>query len=136
MPPAWKFLSFTQNLGLRGGTAFSHAWSLCIEAQFYLLLPFCLLARRNARRAAWLLPLLIIGAGVVLRAALAKYVSSFEGPSFGLWQQLIYYPTYARLDSLVVGVSLAAVEINRPALWNGLANQAWWIWLPALTAIV
>src|SRR5947209_774816 len=44
MPPAWKFLSFTQNLGLRGGTAFSHAWSLCIEAQFYLLLPFCLLS--------------------------------------------------------------------------------------------
>jgi peptidoglycan/LPS O-acetylase OafA/YrhL len=37
--PLWRFLTFTQNLGLRPGTAFSHAWSLCIEEQFYLLLP-------------------------------------------------------------------------------------------------
>src|SRR5947209_734123 len=60
----------------------------------------------------------------------------FEPPSFGLWQQLVYYPTYARLDSLVIGVGLAALQIDRPALWNGLASQAWWIWLPALAAIV
>jgi peptidoglycan/LPS O-acetylase OafA/YrhL len=37
--PLWRYLSFTQNLGLAPGTAFSHAWSLCIEEQFYLLLP-------------------------------------------------------------------------------------------------
>ena len=33
-PPAWRFLTFTQNLGLQPGTAFSHAWSLCVEEQF------------------------------------------------------------------------------------------------------
>src|SRR4051794_30531603 len=38
-PPLWTFLSFTQNILLQPGTAFSHAWSLCIEEQFYLLLP-------------------------------------------------------------------------------------------------
>jgi peptidoglycan/LPS O-acetylase OafA/YrhL len=34
-PPAlWRFLTFTQNFSLEPGTAFSHAWSLCIEEQF------------------------------------------------------------------------------------------------------
>jgi len=39
MLPLWRYLSFTQNIHLEPGTAFSHAWSLCIEEQFYLLLP-------------------------------------------------------------------------------------------------
>ena len=39
--PFWKFLFSVQNLGLQSGTAFSHAWSLAVEDQFYLLLPWC-----------------------------------------------------------------------------------------------
>ncbi|MFL5348331.1 MAG: acyltransferase family protein [Hyalangium sp.] len=35
LAPLWSMLTFTQNLNLEGG-AFSHAWSLCIEEQFYL----------------------------------------------------------------------------------------------------
>ena len=51
-PPWWRFLTFTQNIGLQPGTAFSHAWSLCIEEQFYLLLPLAVLAlvRAGGRR--------------------------------------------------------------------------------------
>src|SRR5215216_6147807 len=41
--PLWKFLLSVQNIGLHGGTAFSHAWSLAVEDQFYLALPFLLL---------------------------------------------------------------------------------------------
>ena len=37
--PVWQFLTFTQNFNLQPGTAFSHAWSLCIEEQFYMVLP-------------------------------------------------------------------------------------------------
>ena len=37
--PLWLYLTFTQNIHLEPGTAFSHAWSLCIEEQFYMLLP-------------------------------------------------------------------------------------------------
>ena len=30
MYPTWKFLLSVQNIGLHGGTAFSHAWSLAV----------------------------------------------------------------------------------------------------------
>jgi peptidoglycan/LPS O-acetylase OafA/YrhL len=38
LPPILKFSTFTQNFGL-SESAFSHAWSLCIEEQFYLFCP-------------------------------------------------------------------------------------------------
>ena len=50
-PPWWRFLTFTQNIGLQPGTAFSHAWSLCVEEQFYLVLPLVLARRRPGSRA-------------------------------------------------------------------------------------
>ncbi|MGZ5202605.1 MAG: acyltransferase family protein, partial [Telluria sp.] len=36
MAPVWRYLSFTQNIGLQYGQTFTHSWSLCIEEQFYL----------------------------------------------------------------------------------------------------
>ncbi|MES2630244.1 MAG: acyltransferase [Bacteroidota bacterium] len=51
LPPLWKFLTFTQNIGLDNFTegTFSHAWSLCVEEHFYLVLPFTLLAILHAK---------------------------------------------------------------------------------------
>ena len=51
MFPLWKFLVSVQNIGLHGGTAFSHAWSLAVEDQFYLILPFVLIFISRWRRA-------------------------------------------------------------------------------------
>lgn len=41
MAPAWRFVTFTMNWGLdvRVARSFSHAWSLCVEEHFYLILP-------------------------------------------------------------------------------------------------
>src|SRR5213595_4302033 len=50
--PLWKFLFSLQNIALHGGTAFSHAWSLAVEDQFYLALPFTLLVVSWRPRAA------------------------------------------------------------------------------------
>ena len=136
MPPAWKFLTFTQNLGLRGGTTFSHAWSLCIESQFYLLLPFLLLALARWRRGHWVVPCAVVLCGIVLRGLIAHANLNSPAPSFAVWQKFIYYPTYARLDPLTMGVCLAAIEHFRPHWWNALMKMAKWIWIPGLAAIV
>jgi peptidoglycan/LPS O-acetylase OafA/YrhL len=134
--PLWKFLLSVQNIALHGGTAFSHAWSLAVEDQFYLALPFLLLFLYSRPRAAIVVPCLIIFGGIALRAFLASRNPSVDGGvSFRGFQAWIYYPTWTRLDPLVFGVALAAIEKFRPIWWQRLINCAPWLWLPALGLI-
>src|SRR5881227_2353387 len=135
--PLWKFLLSVQNIALHGGTAFSHAWSLAVEDQFYLALPFLLLFLFRRPRAAILIPCLIVIGGITLRAFLAAQNPSVDGGgvSFRGFQAWIYYPTWTRLDPLVFGVALAAIEKFRPTWWQRLINCAPWLWLPALGLI-
>lgn len=134
--PLWKFLLSVQNIGLRGGTAFSHAWSLAIEDQFYLLLPCVLLLVSRWKRAGLIVPCLVVLGGIALRAFLAWQNPGNGGVSFRGFQFWIYYPTWTRLDPLVFGVVLAAIEKYRPNWWKQLMATATWLWLPGLTAIV
>lgn len=133
--PLWKFVFSVQNIGLHGGTAFSHAWSLAVEDQFYLLLPFVLLFANRWRRAALLIPGLIVLAGLALRAFLAFQNLTETGVTFRGYQTWIYYATWTRLDPLVFGVALATIEQFRPRWWSTITNFATWLWLPALAAI-
>lgn len=135
-PPAWKFLAFVQNLGLHGGTAFSHAWSLCIEGQFYLLLPFLLLCLARWKSIGIALPIAVLAGGIILRAIIAYRISMNGVVPFRGFQPLIYYATWTRLDPLTLGVSLAAIERLRPQWWSRLLQTASWIWLPGLAVIV
>ena len=118
--PLWKFLLSVQNIALHGGTAFSHAWSLAVEDQFYLALPFLLLFLYRRPRAAIIVPCLIVIGGIGLRAFLAAQNPSVNdgGVSFRGFQAWIYYPTWTRLDPLVFGVALAAIEKFRPNWWQ------------------
>ena len=58
------------------------------------------------------------------------------GVSFRGFQTWIYYATWTRLDPLVFGVALAAIEKFRPLWWQRLMNLAPWLWLPGLALIV
>jgi peptidoglycan/LPS O-acetylase OafA/YrhL len=136
MSPPWKFLISVQNIGLHGGTAFSHAWSLAVEDQFYLLLPLVLLFLSRSRRAAVVIPCFIVIGGIALRAVLARQNLAETGVSFRAFQTWIYYPTWTRLDPLVCGVALAAIEKFRPQWWTRLIQVAPWLWLPGFTLIV
>jgi len=133
--PLWKFLISIQNINLRGGTAFSHAWSLAIEDQFYLALPLLLIFINGWNRAAFIIPLAVFIGGLALRGTFAYLNPGEAGVSFSGFQKFIYYPTWTRLDPLVFGVVLAALEKFRPSLWNRLMNFATWLWLPGLAAI-
>jgi len=134
--PLWKFLLSVQNIALHGGTAFSHAWSLAVEDQFYLCLPFILLLVNRWPRGALIIPCVIVFGALALRTFLAwKNWSIDGGVSFRAVQAWIYYPSWTRLDPLVLGVVLAAIERFRPHWWERLTNFAIWLWLPALALI-
>lgn len=137
MYPWWKFLFSVQNIGLHGGTAFSHAWSLAVEDQFYLTLPFILIFVNRWPRATWIVPCTIFFGGILLRTFLAySHPAEVSGVAFRDFQAWIYYPTWTRLDPLVFGVALAAIEKFRPEWWKRLTNSAIWLWLPGLALIV
>src|SRR5437016_6453205 len=134
--PLWKFLLSVQNIGLHGGTAFSHAWSLAVEDQFYLCLPFILLFVNRWPPPAFIIPCVIVFGGILLRTFLAWQNPAADfGVSFRAFQAWIYYPTWTRLDPLVFGVALAAIEKFRPQWWKGLMNCAPWLWLPGVALI-
>ena len=129
LPPLWKFLTFTQNLGLNINSTrtFSHAWSLCIEEQFYLLLPLTLIGLvyvEAEKRGA----LLISGLFVFGLAARIYCWYHFVVPVVGSdefvvkWYQWIYYPTWGRLDGLLTGISIAALFQFRLVFMTGIAR--------------
>ncbi len=111
LPPVWKFISFTQNYGLDVfdyGT-FSHAWSLCIEEQFYLFLPLVLLLLLRAKAIShirFIIPLLIIISIILRYFSWAEYVFPYVKTNdfWRTWYMKIYYTTHTRLDGLAVGV--------------------------------
>ncbi|WP_083196919.1 acyltransferase [Rhizobium sp. AC27/96] len=128
MQPAWRFLTATLNFGLdpRSGTAFTEAWSLSVEAHFYLALPvLVLLLRRHATIVSvTLLAATIVIVGMGLRLAIWQGevglpAAAYQyNEAFAAYLRDIYYPTYNRLDGLAFGVVLAAVRLFRPLLWE------------------
>nr|WP_315248998.1 acyltransferase [uncultured Duganella sp.] len=136
LQPLWKYLTFTLNLApdWRQGAAYSHAWSLCVEEHFYLLFPLAawLLARRMTTARAIALAAGLIGGGMLLRGWLwhtqvAPHLANDAGAAMLNFIGLIYNPTYARLDGLLMGVCLAACRAFRPAWWHALLRQGRWL---------
>ncbi|HEV2503554.1 MAG TPA: acyltransferase [Mesorhizobium sp.] len=133
MQPLWKFATFTVNLGFdpRQGNAFSQAWTLAVEEQFYLALPLLVLLFHRRIGTRWVLALagLLTVAGIVLRYTLwdtqvgALVAGGQFRPAFATYLRDIYYPTYTRLDGLLFGVVLAAARFFRPDFCGR--------WLPA-----
>lgn len=132
MAPAWKFLTFTENIlpGAQMTRSFSHAWSLCVEQHFYLVFPLLalsLLRRPSVRRTMALLAGVAL-LGILLRGFVWLHLLLPLGrahQSFGMdYMAYLYYPTYCRLDGLLTGVTLATLQCFRPALWQCIVQHA------------
>ena len=133
LPPLWKFLTFTQNFGLdvQSQNSFSHAWSLCIEEQFYLLLPitiFTIFYFKLQKGAIYLIATLIILGFVFRIYNWNEYVQPFiesgnsKQMAFGFIEK-IYYPSYNRMDGLTIGVGIAAIFCFKPKLKDFLTKH-------------
>lgn len=130
MEPWWKFVTFTMNLSIdyAKNTAFSHAWSLCVEEHFYWVFP--LLAVWLMRRpAAWkfaALAAVLVLLGIVARSAAWLHNAALD-PQMDMrnwFVEDIYYPTWARLDGLLCGVALAVWKSFRPDGWVRVQRHA------------
>lgn len=129
LPPLWKFLTFTQNLGLnlKGFGTFSHAWSLCVEEHFYLFLPLILLVLLRTKTLnksyVLLIALFLFGFGVRIFSYNKLYLP-FENDesSWVYWYKYIYYPTYNRLDGLLTGVAIAGMYVFWPVFWSNVSR--------------
>lgn len=129
LPPLWKFLSFTQNFGLniKDYGTFSHGWSLCVEEHFYLFLPLILIGLHKFKlfaKSYWLLIGLFI-AGFALRIYSFNnlYLPKLtEENNWLYWYKYIYYPTYNRLDGLLVGTGIAGIYVFLPNFWSTISK--------------
>lgn len=124
--PLWKYLSFTQNINLQPGTAFSHAWSLCIEEQFYMLLPALALGIAAMRRSlnwAWGAIGLAFVAGMMIRYLVWDTLVADSRQPGTSYFKYIYYSTFCRFDELVAGVALALLKNYHPRQWRSLTGH-------------
>jgi peptidoglycan/LPS O-acetylase OafA/YrhL len=127
--PLWQFLLFTQNMfsDYSQARAFSHVWSLCIEEHFYLILPPVVwsVARQPGAGKTASIILATLAGGMLLRGWIwqhdvAPFLNIRDGADnfFERFIESIYNPTYARLDGLLAGVTLAVVQTFRPVWWS------------------
>lgn len=122
LTPLWKFLTFTQNFNLRTGTAFSHAWSLSIEEQFYVVLPLlaivCLQTLKSSR-LMWAVVISAMGAAALMRWWMWRGVVE----NLGDYYVHIYYSTWCRFDELLPGVALALLKNFHADWWRRVTRQ-------------
>jgi len=123
LQPWWQFATFTMNflIDYSKNQAFSHAWSLCVEEHFYLLFPLLAwwLTRKPSVAKFAAVCATVIVAGIVLRSMIWLHFTAVDPPRNWFVEE-IYYPTWMRLDGLLLGVMLATLRIYRPSLWSRL----------------
>ncbi|HSI56718.1 MAG TPA: acyltransferase [Ideonella sp.] len=120
----WQFATFTMNvlIDYERNQAFSHAWSLCVEEHFYLVFPLLawwLTGRACSSRRILGACAAVVILGIALRGATWLHFAAIDPPRNWFIEEL-YYPTWMRLDGLLVGVMLATLRVYRPQVWASL----------------
>ncbi|SHM46857.1 acyltransferase [Rhodanobacter sp. OK091] len=126
LQPWWQFATFTLNLLTdTNNQAFSHAWSLCVEEHFYLVFPLLAwwLTRRSSTLGFISLCVAVVMLGVALRTTVWLHDVAMDPPRNWFLED-IYYPTWMRLDGLLMGIMLATLRVYRPQAWTRLQARS------------
>jgi peptidoglycan/LPS O-acetylase OafA/YrhL len=120
--PWYAYLSFAQNLWMAKVNNLKPAilaitWSLAVEEQFYISLPFIV---KFVRRSA--LPYLF-SAGIILAPMIRVWIA-YRFPDH-LWATYVLLPS--RMDSLCVG-ALCAYYVRELEVWNWLLTNRNTLW--------
>ncbi|MDB5155816.1 MAG: Peptidoglycan/LPS O-acetylase OafA/YrhL [Mucilaginibacter sp.] len=143
MAPLWRYLTFTTNFGLdvsQTGT-FTHSWSLCVEEQFYLILPLCILLvnyLKWGKKAAYLIFTWFLAGFVIRYLNWQVWMKpNLNSDHFGaLFNEFIYYPTYNRLDALLAGVSVAGLYTFYPKIKDTINKRSNMIMLAGILLLI
>ena len=125
--PWWAYATFTQNfwmavLGTFGLNSAGITWSLAIEEQFYLTIPW-IIRKVRLRHLAFVL------SGVIVAAPLVRIAfRSIFGVHSGI---ACYVLTPARADGLSLGV-LCALLLRKELVWDWLVRNLKWLRLSAV----
>jgi peptidoglycan/LPS O-acetylase OafA/YrhL len=125
-----RYFLFLQNIG--GLYHFTHSWSLCVEEHFYVFFPLVVffLNKTEKLNAYLLLMIMMIGIGIVSRYFIWKdyrpdaiYLKDVS-KGFDVYFKTIFYPTYTRLDGIVVGTALAFIKYFKEATWKKMTERS------------
>lgn len=126
-PFNWGYLVFIQNY-YREIPYFLVSWSLCVEEQFYLLLPgFLLVAYRMTSK----IHLLLLGLSLVPMCLRWSTVGSALSSPFGFYTTASHF----RFEGLLLGVCASYVFYNDPDLWTKAKRFCSFAWLPSIIAL-
>jgi len=135
--PTWQFLTFTQNFGLRPGQTFTHSWSLCIEEQFYLILPAIALlvaSFKGSRQLGWIAIGLAVVAGMVARG-MAWLEHGHNAISAYDYYEHIYYSSFTRFDELLPGVAIAMLKNFHVSTYSKILRKGNVLFVAGLAAV-